>query len=366
MSAFRSAPCSLTAIAFGDSFLALLQYLQFHGLDVEGLFRVPGNQDKVLELKSSFEKGESVILMDAHNTAGVLKLYFRELSDPLIPFALYEDALTAAELDCGKAPPAAAVAAVPAGKPGAKPAAAPAAPMSKKELEKLRREQIRDRERKAKELARLEKEKRLRSKKTRTPDKVRQKAAAAAAAAEKQLVPQHRKVGSRPSISSFTFDEPAPRPAAGSAGPAAGAPAATAAAAPVASAAAGAGAATPSLESKESKEKPASTTRFPRLLAFLQRLPPDNYTVLSYLLSFLCNVASKSSINKVNVRVNPLVNNLRRLPCSDGRQELCHGMGAEPAARAPGNHGGQGRHSAVHRQGNREFCYARRAGAGMR
>jgi hypothetical protein len=69
------------------------------GLSQEGLFRVPGQGDMIQTLKNQFEKGDSVILLDVNATAGILKLYLRELSEPLVPYASYESFLIAAEDD---------------------------------------------------------------------------------------------------------------------------------------------------------------------------------------------------------------------------------------------------------------------------
>ncbi len=50
-------------------------------------------------IKSAFQNGQSVDLssedVDINAIAGVLKTYFRELRDPLIPFAMYHDFIAA-------------------------------------------------------------------------------------------------------------------------------------------------------------------------------------------------------------------------------------------------------------------------------
>lgn len=71
---------------------------------VEGIFRVPGSNDMIQEIKEQYEtEGCPQVSLrdeDPHTVAGILKLYFRELKEPLIPFAKYE---TFAKL--GKPPP---------------------------------------------------------------------------------------------------------------------------------------------------------------------------------------------------------------------------------------------------------------------
>eukprot|EP00808_Paulinella_micropora_P018987 g73411.t1 len=66
-------------------------------LQEEGLFRIPGNAETVVQLKAQFDKREEVVLTDTHNAAGLLKLYLRELPTPLIPFNMYEPFLEATE-----------------------------------------------------------------------------------------------------------------------------------------------------------------------------------------------------------------------------------------------------------------------------
>jgi hypothetical protein len=56
------------------------------GLEVEGLFRVGASVRTVNDIKSSFQRGENIDWgkFDAHTVAGVLKMYLRELPEPLL------------------------------------------------------------------------------------------------------------------------------------------------------------------------------------------------------------------------------------------------------------------------------------------
>jgi hypothetical protein len=60
-------------------------------IESEGVFRVPGNKRDVEKVKEAFDRGEVYIFKDedVHVAAGLLKLYFRELRDPLIPLGTY-------------------------------------------------------------------------------------------------------------------------------------------------------------------------------------------------------------------------------------------------------------------------------------
>uniref|UniRef100_A0A8C9XNX8 SLIT-ROBO Rho GTPase activating protein 3 n=1 Tax=Sander lucioperca TaxID=283035 RepID=A0A8C9XNX8_SANLU len=60
------------------------------GLQQQGIFRVPGSQVEVNDIKNSFERGEDPLIddqndHDINSVAGVLKLYFRGLENPLFP-----------------------------------------------------------------------------------------------------------------------------------------------------------------------------------------------------------------------------------------------------------------------------------------
>lgn len=62
--------------------------------DVQGIFRLNGNNAVIMQLKKDFDKGGDVDLSgidDPHTVAGLLKLYFRDLPEPLFPFIMYDN-----------------------------------------------------------------------------------------------------------------------------------------------------------------------------------------------------------------------------------------------------------------------------------
>ncbi|KAJ6242572.1 rho gtpase-activating protein 68f [Anaeramoeba flamelloides] len=62
-------------------------------LDEEGLFRISGNQKRILELKKQLnEKGNYDFSQfeKPHTIAGLMKLFFRDLSEPLLTFKLFD------------------------------------------------------------------------------------------------------------------------------------------------------------------------------------------------------------------------------------------------------------------------------------
>jgi hypothetical protein len=59
---------------------------------VEGIFRLSGNAVRVREIKTQFDRGQDVDLSketDPHVVAGLIKLFLRELPEPLFPFDFY-------------------------------------------------------------------------------------------------------------------------------------------------------------------------------------------------------------------------------------------------------------------------------------
>ncbi|XP_024865040.1 rho GTPase-activating protein 4 isoform X2 [Kryptolebias marmoratus] len=65
-----------------------IRFINLYGLHHEGIFRVPGSQVEVNNLRDAFERGEDPLAerkYDLDSVAGVLKLYFRCLENPLFP-----------------------------------------------------------------------------------------------------------------------------------------------------------------------------------------------------------------------------------------------------------------------------------------
>ncbi|KAI8920163.1 Rho GTPase activation protein, partial [Powellomyces hirtus] len=73
------------------------------GLTSQGIYRLSGNASTVQKLRLQFNSKEPVDLsdddMDINVVASTLKLYFRELEDPLVPFGFYDRFIAAAKLD---------------------------------------------------------------------------------------------------------------------------------------------------------------------------------------------------------------------------------------------------------------------------
>ncbi|XP_019619489.1 PREDICTED: SLIT-ROBO Rho GTPase-activating protein 1-like isoform X4 [Branchiostoma belcheri] len=81
-----------------------IRVINLLGLHHQGIFRVPGSQVEVNQLKECFERGEDPLsdpgeVTDLNSVAGCLKLYFRQLLDPLFPRSKFEDLITAARME---------------------------------------------------------------------------------------------------------------------------------------------------------------------------------------------------------------------------------------------------------------------------
>eukprot|EP01095_Lingulamoeba_sp_RSL-Kostka_P010731 TRINITY_DN3917_c1_g1_i2.p1 TRINITY_DN3917_c1_g1~~TRINITY_DN3917_c1_g1_i2.p1 ORF type:complete len:730 (-),score=266.72 TRINITY_DN3917_c1_g1_i2:193-2382(-) len=64
-----------------------------NGLDVEGIFRISASSSVVEYHRNIYDKGENITfddINDPHIPANLLKLYFRELPEPLLTFDLYD------------------------------------------------------------------------------------------------------------------------------------------------------------------------------------------------------------------------------------------------------------------------------------
>jgi len=85
---------SLSEFRIPEVVYTCAEYVKKNGTKTEGIFRVPGSNEAIQDYKKLFEKHEEhVELTDPSDAAGVLKLYLRELSTPLVPFSLYSSFL---------------------------------------------------------------------------------------------------------------------------------------------------------------------------------------------------------------------------------------------------------------------------------
>ncbi|XP_063095751.1 SLIT-ROBO Rho GTPase-activating protein 2 isoform X2 [Cavia porcellus] len=81
-----------------------IRFISRHGLQHEGIFRVSGSQVEVNDIKNAFERGEDPLAGDQNDhdmdsIAGVLKLYFRGLENPLFPKDIFHDLMACVTMD---------------------------------------------------------------------------------------------------------------------------------------------------------------------------------------------------------------------------------------------------------------------------
>uniref|UniRef100_A0A674EW50 SLIT-ROBO Rho GTPase activating protein 1b n=1 Tax=Salmo trutta TaxID=8032 RepID=A0A674EW50_SALTR len=81
-----------------------IRYINLHGLQHQGIFRVSGSQVEVNDIKNSFERGNDPLIDEENNhdinsVAGVLKLYFRGLENPLFPKERFNDLISCVRIE---------------------------------------------------------------------------------------------------------------------------------------------------------------------------------------------------------------------------------------------------------------------------
>ncbi|XP_054974149.1 SLIT-ROBO Rho GTPase-activating protein 1 isoform X2 [Sorex araneus] len=81
-----------------------IRFINLYGLQHQGIFRVSGSQVEVNDIKNSFERGENPLAdeqsnHDINSVAGVLKLYFRGLENPLFPKERFNDLISCIRID---------------------------------------------------------------------------------------------------------------------------------------------------------------------------------------------------------------------------------------------------------------------------
>lgn len=79
----------------------IIKRIELHGLYTEGLYRKSGVNSKIKELKNKMSETSGEIdysFYNVHVIANVLKLFLREMPEPLLTFDRYDDFLRASEL----------------------------------------------------------------------------------------------------------------------------------------------------------------------------------------------------------------------------------------------------------------------------
>ncbi|XP_014808357.1 PREDICTED: unconventional myosin-IXb isoform X3 [Calidris pugnax] len=79
----------------------LLEYVEMHGLYTEGIYRKSGSANRMKELKQLLQADPNSVRLEnypIHTITGILKQWLRELPDPLMTSAQYNDFLRAVEL----------------------------------------------------------------------------------------------------------------------------------------------------------------------------------------------------------------------------------------------------------------------------
>nr|XP_057926489.1 rho GTPase-activating protein 25 isoform X2 [Doryrhamphus excisus] len=77
------------------------EYIREHGLNEEGIFRLPGQDNSVKEFRDAFDAGERPSFpsgTDVHTVASLFKLYLRDLPEPVIPWTQYQNFLDCTNL----------------------------------------------------------------------------------------------------------------------------------------------------------------------------------------------------------------------------------------------------------------------------
>jgi SLIT-ROBO Rho GTPase activating protein len=75
--------------------LSCVRVINLYGLHHHGIFRVSGSQVEINNFRDSFERGEDPLAevsdaSDINSVAGVLKLYLRELREPIFPIQYFD------------------------------------------------------------------------------------------------------------------------------------------------------------------------------------------------------------------------------------------------------------------------------------
>lgn len=79
------------------------EFIENHGL-VDGIYRLSGVTSNIQRLRNAFDEdrvpalhSDESILQDIHSVASLLKMYFRELPNPLCTYQLYSTFVSAVQ-----------------------------------------------------------------------------------------------------------------------------------------------------------------------------------------------------------------------------------------------------------------------------
>ncbi|GAB0090061.1 SLIT-ROBO Rho GTPase-activating protein 1 [Sergentomyia squamirostris] len=81
-----------------------IRVINLYGLHHQGIFRVSGSQVEISNFRENFERGEDPLAdttdaSDINSVCGVLKLFLRELREPLFPIIYFDHFVSLAQLD---------------------------------------------------------------------------------------------------------------------------------------------------------------------------------------------------------------------------------------------------------------------------
>ncbi|XP_076333545.1 SLIT-ROBO Rho GTPase-activating protein 3-like isoform X2 [Tachypleus tridentatus] len=81
-----------------------IRFINLYGLQHQGIFRVSGSQVEINHLKEAFERGEDPLTdvtdtRDINTVAGLLKLYLRELREPLFPIFFFDQLIEISRIE---------------------------------------------------------------------------------------------------------------------------------------------------------------------------------------------------------------------------------------------------------------------------
>uniref|UniRef100_A0A0K0EG88 Rho-GAP domain-containing protein n=1 Tax=Strongyloides stercoralis TaxID=6248 RepID=A0A0K0EG88_STRER len=75
--------------------ISCVEAIRDNALDMQGIFRISATNGDIMTLRDQFEKGDDPLKngiksSDIHAICGLLKLYLRELREPMIPFSMFD------------------------------------------------------------------------------------------------------------------------------------------------------------------------------------------------------------------------------------------------------------------------------------